>query len=58
MADALDLGSSVLDVQVQVLLPAPKRRDGFMPSLLFGAVNSRANLAATLVWQAVIGESR
>ena len=27
MADALDLGSSVLDVQVQVLLPAPNRRN-------------------------------
>lgn len=27
LADALDLGSSVFDVQVQVLLSAPKRKD-------------------------------
>ena len=35
MADALDLGSSVLDVQVQVLLPAPKTREWLYAALLF-----------------------
>ena len=29
LADALDLGSSVTDVGVQVLSPAPKRNDNF-----------------------------
>ena len=35
MADALDLGSSVLDVQVQVLLPAPKTKEWLYATLLF-----------------------
>ena len=29
LADALDLGSSVSDVQVQVLLPAPNKNESY-----------------------------
>ena len=36
LADALDLGSSVIDVQVQLLLPAPlENQRNFLRSSLF-----------------------
>ena len=35
LADALDLGSSVFDVQVQVLSPAPKNKGLLRQSFIF-----------------------